>query len=236
MARRRSWTDEQLREAVATSETLVEVLAKLGLSRGGGSLEAVRKRLVVLGVNSPHERWRQRSQVWDADPSALYSAEPQGRRSWSDQDLARAVAASRSIAGVLRELNLAVGGWTYVVIKGRIAELGLDTSHFTGQGWSKGLSNPTGVRPRPLDAILIKGSPALRTSHIRERLLREGLKAHRCETCDLSEWRGNPIPLQLDHVNGDRTDNRFFNLRLLCPNCHAQTDTWCGKNVGRGGP
>lgn len=118
MARRRSWTDEQLREAVATSETLVEVLAKLGLSRGGGTLEAVRKRLVALGLNSPHERWRQRSQAWDADPSALYSAEPQGRPSWSDQDLAWAVAASRSIAGVLRELNLAVGGWTYVIIKG----------------------------------------------------------------------------------------------------------------------
>ena len=43
------------------------------------------------------------------------------------------------------------------------------------------------------------------------------------------------MPLQLDHINGDRTDNRIENLRLLCPNCHSQTDTWCGKNIGRAG-
>ncbi|WP_375478716.1 HNH endonuclease [uncultured Jatrophihabitans sp.] len=49
--------------------------------------------------------------------------------------------------------------------------------------------------------------------------------------CGLVEWLGAPISLALDHINGDPTDNRFENLRILCPNCHAQTDTWCRRNV-----
>lgn len=57
--------------------------------------------------------------------------------------------------------------------------------------------------------------------------------AEASERCGISEWNGVPAPLQLDHVNGDRRDNRLENLRILCPNCHAQTDTWCGRNMGR---
>jgi hypothetical protein len=62
----------------------------------------------------------------------------------------------------------------------------------------------------------------------------EGLKDHRCEACDLTRWRGRPIPLELDHIDGDRTNNELQNLRLLCPNCHALTPTYRGRNIGRG--
>ena len=64
-------------------------------------------------------------------------------------------------------------------------------------------------------------------------LLREEVKAHRCEHCGLEEWLGQPIPLELDHADGDRRNNRLENLRLLCPNCHALTDTYRGRNIGR---
>ena len=139
--------------------------------------------------------------------------------------------ASTSIAGVLRALGRQPGGDTYVAIKHAIARLDLSTEHFKGQGWRKG--NTAAVRPAvPLEEVLVKGRPTS-THNLRLRLIRNGVKEARCERCGIVEWMGRPAPLQLDHINGDRCDNRLENLRILCPNCHSQTDTWCGKNQGR---
>lgn len=63
------------------------------------------------------------------------------------------------------------------------------------------------------------------------RLFRDGYKSKQCEMCGLVEWNGQPAPLELDHINGVNSDNRLENLRILCPNCHAQTPTHCGKKL-----
>ena len=81
----------------------------------------------------------------------------------------------------------------------------------------------------PLEELLIVGRRTSR-GHLKSRLISAGLKEERCEGCALVEWRGRPIALQLHHINGDGLDNRLENLSLLCGNCHAQTDTWGGKN------
>ena len=67
--------------------------------------------------------------------------------------------------------------------------------------------------------------------NIKNRLLKHNIKEHKCEICGRTHWNGDIIPLELHHVNGDRFDNRLENLQLLCPNCHSQTDNFCGKNT-----
>jgi DNA-binding CsgD family transcriptional regulator len=85
----------------------------------------------------------------------------------------------------------------------------------------------------PIGDLLAPGTYRGRYN-LKLRLLREGLKENRCERCGLTEWRGEPLTLALHHVNGQRGDNRLDNLKLLCPNCHSQTENYAGRN-GRGG-
>lgn len=82
----------------------------------------------------------------------------------------------------------------------------------------------------PIEELLVAGRRRQR-SHIKARLLKEGLKRNVCETCGLSEWRGAPLSLELHHVNGEAEDNRLENLMLLCGNCHSQTDNWGGRGM-----
>lgn len=67
---------------------------------------------------------------------------------------------------------------------------------------------------------------------IRRKVIEE--RGYCCERCGISEWNGEPIALQVDHTDGDATNNIPTNLRLLCPNCHSQTETWGSKNKGFG--
>ena len=62
------------------------------------------------------------------------------------------------------------------------------------------------------------------------KLLKEGYKEHKCENCGLTEWQGQPIPLEVHHKDGNRHNNTLENFQLLCPNCHALTDSYRGKN------
>ena len=130
---------------------------------------------------------------------------------------------------MLARLRLRPGG-NQARVKRRIEDLGLDTSHFVGEAWRRGATTPV-VPPRPLDEYLIEGRP-VQTNGLKRRLLQEGIKEARCESCERDSWNGQPIPLELNHVNGRRDDNRLENLRVLCPNCHAQTATYRGRNIG----
>jgi 5-methylcytosine-specific restriction endonuclease McrA len=69
--------------------------------------------------------------------------------------------------------------------------------------------------------------------HVKLRLLRAGLLKNQCTDCGLTEWQGKPLSMHIDHINGVKDDHRLQNLRMLCPNCHSQTDTYGGRNARR---
>jgi 5-methylcytosine-specific restriction endonuclease McrA len=88
-------------------------------------------------------------------------------------------------------------------------------------------------RGMPIEELL--AAPRVR-DHLKRRLLAVGVLPQRCERCGISEWLGNPLSLQLHHVNGDGRDNRLENVQILCPNCHSQTGSWGGRNGKRSRP
>jgi len=90
----------------------------------------------------------------------------------------------------------------------------------------------TRARGAPPEVIFADGVRRDR-GHLKQRLRQAGLLPDACEHCGLAEWRGEPLVLQLHHMNGDPNDHRVENLQLICPNCHSQTDNWGGRNVRR---
>jgi hypothetical protein len=104
---------------------------------------------------------------------------------------------------------------------------------FSRRSWNKAVIRGD-IVPRPLAVpigdLLVAGRARQRT-HVKLRLLSAGIKQNRCEECGIEEWLGEPLSLNLHHVNGDGDDNRLVNLVLLCPNCHSQTPNFARRRA-----
>lgn len=227
------YTQEQLVQAVATSSNIRQVCLKLGLRGRGANYDTIRRHIAQLNLDTSHFRGSERRtiavqrQLFD-EPLRVGRTDLSATR----EQLEVAVASSRSLAEIARRLGLdpRLGG-TYRRLHVLIDKYRLDTSHIRGQGWSKD-QTVSSARATPIEDVLVAGRPH-NSSNLRQRLVGAGLKQERCEGCGRDWWQGHPIPLELDHINGDRHDNRLENLRLICPNCHALTDNYRGRNIGR---
>lgn len=121
----------------------------------------------------------------------------------------------KSIACMIKKLGFkSSAGGSYHTTKKYLQLYQIDTSHWTGKAWNKGQQ-------------LKDWSKYANHQYCKKHLITE--RSHRCELCGLVEWRESPIPLEVHHKDGNRTNNEYDNLQLLCPNCHALTDTWRGK-------
>lgn len=208
--RQRTYPRELLEEAAAHSHSIREVLEYMRVPPSDGPYDYVRKKLDRLGIDTSHFTSGRRHHAPLASRSELISA----------------VATSRSFAGVLRLLGHADNGALRARLKRSLDEYGLSTAHFTGQGHARGTRSP---HRRTTSEILQRGesgSARTRTSLLR-RALDDAEVPRACSACGIGDtWQGKHLALEIDHINGDRLDNRRENLRYLCPSCHSQTDNF----------
>jgi hypothetical protein len=83
----------------------------------------------------------------------------------------------------------------------------------------------------PTDEILEGKHPQYQTNKLRLRLIKEGIKDEKCEICGIEEWLGDRLAFELDHIDGNSNNHLLENLRVVCPNCHSQTETYRAKNI-----
>ena len=150
----------------------------------------------------------------------------------TEEEIREACATSVSYRQALLKLGYnANGSGSYETIKKYIRENNIDVSHFLGRAATKGTVGKTKGRSKyTAEELLIENCLVARNT-VRKFLLNNNIIEYRCAICGCNgNWQGHKLSLELDHINGINNDNRIENLRFLCPNCHAITETYGSKN------
>lgn len=154
---------------------------------------------------------------------------------FTPSELQKLLDESNSYSDLLRKIDMNPKGDNPKTLKKIIAELNLDETKLklNRSNLYKNNAKVTHKKVKvPIEDIIMNNKyPNYHTSSLLKRLIQEGYKEYKCERCGLTEWQGEPIPLQLHHKDGVHINNLLNNLEVLCPNCHALTDTYCGKNL-----
>lgn len=148
-------------------------------------------------------------------------------RKYTPEELTRAIKTSVSVRQTLQKLGVKAAGGNYYIFHKAVRHFNLDTSHFTGMNLA-GRKLP--LRRKPMTEYLVKDS-TIQSNKLRKYLLQQKIFKAICSNCRRTSWCGRPIPLELDHRDGNHRNNDLSNLRLLCPNCHALTPNYRGRNI-----
>jgi hypothetical protein len=194
-------------QALNSSVSLTEASKKLNL---GKNLTVIKKHLVSFGLE---ENWPN----FDINIRFFQDKEV-------PENFPSLVDSSRNYRDLARKLCWTPHNRTVIKLKRIITRLGLSTSHFTGNCWNKGIKG-SAPRKYKTEEVFCLNSPISKIDRYYRKVFPEQI----CSVCSITDWLEKPITMHVDHKSGDRTDNRFENLRYLCPNCHQQTDTWGGK-------
>ncbi|MGW6261468.1 HNH endonuclease [Streptomyces sp. NPDC055085] len=215
---KRSYTRELLTEAAAHSYSVREIFEYLGHPPDTSPYGHVRKKLDQFGIDTSH----------------FTRGRGYGPGLIPPETLGPAAARSSSLAGLLKALGMADNATSRARVTRSAETYGITFDHFTGQGHRRGVPSP---RRKSAEQVLRRGAPGSRRT--RTTLLRRALDdlgvPHTCAECGIGDsWRGRRLVLEIDHVNGDRRDDRLENLRYLCPSCHSQTATHSRRGPSRG--
>ncbi len=154
-------------------------------------------------------------------------------RTWTDEQFKEAVKTSKTLKEVCEKIGLANYGANSKTIKKYINKLELNIDHFLTRKEINTIARQNITKLTLKELLSIN---AIDRKHIKNAIIKNNLIPYECKECHLSEWLSKPLSLHLDHINGDNKDNRLENLRFLCPNCHSQTETYCGRQLrGRSG-
>ncbi|MFI6859467.1 HNH endonuclease [Streptomyces sp. NPDC050421] len=218
MSKRRAYTRERLIEAAEQCADVDAVVAFFGTTPYNRLKRYLLDRFAHFGIDVSH--FQRCNPDTHATPPAISVVQ-------------EAVEVSRSVAELLRRLGLPDNRRQRALLREWIIEMGLTTSHFLGQAHQRGLPGTTPLKPAA--EVLVKHERKGRTkSTLLRRALAEIGVPERCAGCGTGpSWQGRHLTLEVDHINGDWGDDRAENLRLLCPNCHAITSTWCRGGARR---
>lgn len=128
-----------------------------------------------------------------------------------------AIENTQSMHGAARSLGI-----NYKTLRKYAKEFNLFNPNQSGKGM---------IKSKIKTEDILNNKLYIRSDALKKRLLKEGYFEYKCIICNITEWMGEPIILELDHIDGKNKNNNLTNLRLLCPNCHSQTLTFRGRNL-----